>query len=72
MYSLEGQRQHKVAFINDYVPEDVKIVLIGHSIGAQVVLDIMDRIKPERIIQGLLHHSSDHGMLDSSQPLIPG
>lgn len=51
MFNLKGQLQHKIEFIRKYVPEDVKIHLIGHSIGAYMALellkvpDISDRIQ---------------------------
>uniref|UniRef100_A0A182J0U2 Lipid droplet-associated hydrolase n=1 Tax=Anopheles atroparvus TaxID=41427 RepID=A0A182J0U2_ANOAO len=51
MYNLQGQLQHKIEFIRKYVPEDVKIHLIGHSIGAYMALellkvpDISDRVQ---------------------------
>lgn len=51
LYNLAGQLQHKVDFIRKYVPSDVKIHLIGHSIGAYLALellkipDISDRIQ---------------------------
>lgn len=41
LYNLEGQVEHKLAFIEKYVPENVKIILVGHSIGAKIILDIL-------------------------------
>ncbi|XP_055640355.1 lipid droplet-associated hydrolase [Toxorhynchites rutilus septentrionalis] len=51
LYNLEGQLHHKVEFIRKYVPSDVRIHLIGHSIGCYLALellkipDISDRIQ---------------------------
>lgn len=51
LYCLAGQLQHKVDFIRKYVPADVKIHMIGHSIGAYLALellkipDISDRVQ---------------------------
>jgi hypothetical protein len=45
-YTLEGQIQHKVTFIRDHVPEDVTLILIGHSIGCYIILSIMPEITP--------------------------
>lgn len=53
VFSCEGQRQHKTYFLTEYVPKDVEVVLIGHSIGAQVVLDIMDRIPADRVKESM-------------------
>lgn len=41
MFNLDAQIQHKINFIQTYVPEDVKIHLIGHSVGAWMVLELM-------------------------------
>ncbi|KAG9435684.1 lipid droplet-associated hydrolase [Apis mellifera carnica] len=40
-YSLMTQVQHKIDFIKKYVPEDVKIHLIGHSIGCWIILNML-------------------------------
>lgn len=40
-FDLAAQVRHKAAFIRQYVPEDVKIHLIGHSIGAWMVVELL-------------------------------
>lgn len=52
-FNLDGQVQHKLEFIKQYVPHDVKIHLIGHSIGAWMVLQLLKlpEIKPK------IHHA---------------
>ncbi|XP_050460389.1 lipid droplet-associated hydrolase [Cataglyphis hispanica] len=40
-YSLNAQIQHKVEFIKKYIPEDAQLHLIGHSIGAWFVLNLL-------------------------------
>lgn len=42
-YDLLGQVEHKAAFIAEHVPAGVKIHLIGHSIGAWMCLQILNR-----------------------------
>ena len=42
--SLDGQIRHKVAFIKEYIPEDVKLILIGHSIGCYIILKILSQL----------------------------
>ncbi|SPP84752.1 lipid droplet-associated hydrolase [Drosophila guanche] len=42
IFNLDGQIKHKVAFIEKYVPKDVKIHLIGHSIGAWMILQMLE------------------------------
>uniref|UniRef100_A0A2M4APM7 Lipid droplet-associated hydrolase n=1 Tax=Anopheles triannulatus TaxID=58253 RepID=A0A2M4APM7_9DIPT len=41
LYNLSGQLQHKIEFIRKYVPEDVKIHLIAHSIGSYMALELL-------------------------------
>ncbi|CAO2605097.1 Lipid droplet-associated hydrolase [Lemmus lemmus] len=41
IYGLNGQIQHKIAFLRAHVPKDVKLILIGHSIGSYFVLRVM-------------------------------
>lgn len=40
-YGLSAQLQHKVEFIKKYIPEDAQLHLIGHSIGAWFVLNLL-------------------------------
>ncbi|XP_013112718.1 lipid droplet-associated hydrolase [Stomoxys calcitrans] len=41
IFDLDGQIKHKTEFIEKYVPEHVKIHLMGHSIGAWMVLQLL-------------------------------
>lgn len=41
LYDLNGQLQHKISFINCFVPSHVKVHLIGHSVGAKLCLDLL-------------------------------
>lgn len=41
LYNLQGQLNHKIDFINRHIPKDVKVYLIGHSIGAKLCLDLL-------------------------------
>ncbi|KAL6051512.1 hypothetical protein STEG23_011317 [Scotinomys teguina] len=43
IYGLNGQIEHKIAFLRAHVPKDVKIILIGHSIGSYLSLQVMKR-----------------------------
>ncbi|XP_072749257.1 lipid droplet-associated hydrolase isoform X2 [Anoplolepis gracilipes] len=40
-YSLTAQIQHKVEFIKKYVPQDAHLHIVGHSIGAWLVLNLL-------------------------------
>jgi hypothetical protein len=41
LYDLKGQLDHKIEFYNRFVPKDVKIYLIGHSIGSKFCMELM-------------------------------
>lgn len=41
LYDLHGQVQHKLAFIQAYIPAHVRLTLIGHSVGARIITDLL-------------------------------
>lgn len=41
LYNLKGQLDHKIEFINKYVPDHVNIHLVGHSVGAKLSMDLL-------------------------------
>lgn len=41
IYGLRGQVEHKVAFLRTHVPKETKLVVIGHSIGSYIALQIL-------------------------------
>ena len=40
-FNLKGQIQHKVEFIRNFVPDNVKIHLVGHSIGSKISMELL-------------------------------
>ncbi|XP_044519345.1 lipid droplet-associated hydrolase-like [Gracilinanus agilis] len=54
VFGLEGQVEHKLAFLRRYVPGPQKLVLIGHSIGAYILLEMMKRA-PQLPVRTLLY-----------------
>lgn len=42
--TLQGQIRHKVAFIKENIPRNVKLFLIAHSIGCYIVLKMLDQL----------------------------
>lgn len=46
IYGLQGQVEHKLAFLRTHVPKEMKLVVIGHSIGCYISLEIL-RLAPE-------------------------
>ncbi|XP_069685053.1 lipid droplet-associated hydrolase-like [Periplaneta americana] len=47
LYNSEGQIEHKIAFIEKYVPQNVKIILVAHSVGSKMALGVLKN-KPIR------------------------
>ncbi|XP_031211350.1 lipid droplet-associated hydrolase isoform X2 [Mastomys coucha] len=43
IYGLNGQIEHKIAFLRAHVPKDVKLIFIGHSVGSYIALHVMSR-----------------------------
>ncbi|XP_034153485.1 lipid droplet-associated hydrolase isoform X3 [Esox lucius] len=43
VFGLNGQVEHKLAFLRDYVTRDTRLVLVGHSIGCYIILEMMKR-----------------------------
>ena len=41
--SLEEQIEHKIAFIRAHVPEGAKVILIGHSLGCYIIMQMLKR-----------------------------
>lgn len=41
LFNFEGQLSHKVAFIEKYLPTNVKIYLVGHSMGSKLCLELL-------------------------------
>ena len=39
--SLDEQITHKKIFLEEYIPSKSKIILIGHSIGAYIILHLL-------------------------------
>lgn len=65
LYNLQGQIDHKIAFINKYIPRNVKIHLISHSIGAKISIALLkDEIINKQIQQSYLLFPTIERMVD--------
>ncbi|XP_040848835.1 lipid droplet-associated hydrolase [Ochotona curzoniae] len=54
IYGLSGQIEHKLAFLRTHVPKEMKLVLIGHSIGSYICLQILKRAPELPVIRAFL------------------
>lgn len=43
VFGLNGQIEHKLAFLREHVPRATQLVLIGHSIGCYIILEMIKR-----------------------------
>lgn len=43
VFGLNGQIEHKLSFLLEHVPRDTHLILIGHSIGCYIILEMMKR-----------------------------
>lgn len=41
LYDLQGQIDHKIDFIKQYVPENVNVTIVAHSIGAKMTIEAL-------------------------------
>ena len=53
-YNLEDQIHHKLAYLNVQLPSSSPLILIGHSIGCYMILQMLKRIDPERVRKAFL------------------
>ena len=54
VFGLNGQVEHKLAFIRTHVPKEPHLILVGHSIGCYIILEMMKR-SPELKVCMLLN-----------------
>lgn len=51
VFGLDGQIEHKLAFLRKHVPRETTLLLIGHSIGCYIILDMMKRDPELKVFQ---------------------
>lgn len=67
IYGLRGQIEHKISFLRTQVPKDVKLILIGHSIGSYMVLQILKCV-PELPVSMLWEGTVGAGLPTCTSP----
>ncbi|XP_061157998.1 lipid droplet-associated hydrolase isoform X2 [Syngnathus typhle] len=53
-FGLNGQIEHKLAFLRKHVPKKTKLILVGHSIGCYIILEIMRRDPSLEIVKAVM------------------
>ncbi|XP_071999747.1 lipid droplet-associated hydrolase isoform X3 [Engystomops pustulosus] len=70
VFGLNGQIEHKLFFLKQNVPSDVKLVLIGHSIGCYIILEMMRRSPELKVLKSILLFPTIERMAQSPQGKI--
>ena len=53
-YEIDGQIKHKINFVRDCLPPETPVILIGHSIGAYIIIHMMRHLADHHIQMGVL------------------
>ncbi|KAM6912942.1 lipid droplet-associated hydrolase [Xenentodon cancila] len=54
VFGLNGQVEHKLTFIRKRVPRETSLVLVGHSIGCYMILEMMRRNPELRVVRAIM------------------
>lgn len=54
VFGLIGQTEHKLAFLRKHVPRETSLVLVGHSIGCYIILDMMKRDPELKVLKAVM------------------
>ncbi|CAG9817871.1 unnamed protein product [Phaedon cochleariae] len=74
LYGLKGQIQHKVDFIEKYLSGNVRLHLIGHSIGSYMILELLEHpsLKDKVADVSLLFPTIEHMATTSNGKFMTG
>ncbi|XP_032355766.1 lipid droplet-associated hydrolase isoform X2 [Etheostoma spectabile] len=53
VFGLNGQIEHKLSFLRQHVPRETSLVLVGHSIGCYIILNMMKQNPELKIIKAI-------------------
>ncbi|KAM7404106.1 hypothetical protein PAMA_004500 [Pampus argenteus] len=54
VFGLNGQIEHKLAFLRKHVPRETSLVLVGHSIGCYIILEMMKRDPELEVLKAVM------------------
>uniref|UniRef100_A0A671QY45 Lipid droplet-associated hydrolase n=2 Tax=Sinocyclocheilus anshuiensis TaxID=1608454 RepID=A0A671QY45_9TELE len=54
VFGLNGQIEHKLTFLRKHVPRDTNLLLIGHSIGCYIILEMMKRDPELKVVKAVM------------------
>ncbi|KAF7201027.1 lipid droplet-associated hydrolase [Nothobranchius furzeri] len=64
---LNGQVEHKLAFLRRHVPIGTRLVLVGHSIGCYMILEMLKRNPELKVLKAILLFPTIERMAQSPQ-----
>ncbi|XP_042659377.1 lipid droplet-associated hydrolase isoform X3 [Tyto alba] len=67
VFGLNGQVEHKLNFLKKNVSKDIKLVLIAHSIGCYITLEMMKRASELQVLRSVLLFPTIERMAQSPQ-----
>ncbi|XP_056152122.1 lipid droplet-associated hydrolase isoform X2 [Lampris incognitus] len=67
VFGLNGQIEHKLVFLRKHVPRAVRLVLVGHSIGCYVILEMMKRDPELKVMKAVMLFPTIERMAQSPQ-----
>ncbi|XP_053291205.1 lipid droplet-associated hydrolase [Pleuronectes platessa] len=67
VFGLNGQIEHKLAFLRKHVPRETSLVLIGHSIGCYIILEMMKRDPELKILKAVMLFPTIERMVETPQ-----
>lgn len=67
VFGLNGQIEHKLAFLRKHVPRETSLVLVGHSIGCYIILEMMKRDPELKIVKAVMLFPTIERMAQSPQ-----
>nr|XP_055028316.1 lipid droplet-associated hydrolase isoform X3 [Misgurnus anguillicaudatus] len=54
VFGLDGQIEHKLTFLRKHVPRETTLLLIGHSIGCYIILEMMKRDPELKVLKAVM------------------
>ncbi|XP_063080004.1 lipid droplet-associated hydrolase [Engraulis encrasicolus] len=72
VFGLQGQIDHKLSFLQQHVPRDTRLVLIGHSIGCYIILDMMRKDPGLKVLKSVLLFPTIERMAATPHFRVPG
>ncbi|XP_053701340.1 lipid droplet-associated hydrolase [Synchiropus splendidus] len=54
VFGISGQIDHKLAFLKKQVPTETQLIMVGHSIGCYIILEMMKRNPQLKVLKAIM------------------